>query len=167
MTLSCVPVMLPETTAPPVPAGQKEPAGQRVPTGDTALAAQIVPALHGKEVARVLPEAVQKPAVQLPVHADVESPAVAPNLPAAQSVGAAEPATQKAPAGHCTCWVFAKKVGQKKPAEHPLALDDALPSARQAPVLGHALHAGAPVLLKVPTAQERPAPAMAAPGATV
>jgi hypothetical protein len=131
------------------------------------LAAQKVPALQGLAVAVVLPSAVQNPAAHAPVHADDDSPAVAPYLPAAQSVGAAEPAAQKAPAGHCTCCVSVENVGQKKPAEHPFALDEALPSARQAPVLGHALHAAAPAPLKVPTAQERPAPTRAAPGATV
>ncbi len=50
---------------------------------------------------------------------------------------------------------------------HKFALEETLPSARQAPVLGHALHTAALEPLKVPTAQEKPAPVMAVPEDTV
>ncbi len=73
-----------------------------MPTGDAALAAQKPPALHGFAVAVVLPGAVQEPASHVPLHVDDVSPAPPPYRPAAQSVGAAAPAAQKAPAGHCT-----------------------------------------------------------------
>jgi hypothetical protein len=49
--------------------------------------------------------------------------------------------------GHGTCIVAVEKVVQKKPATHGFALDVALASARQAPVLGHAAHAAALVPL--------------------
>jgi len=80
--------------ATPEPVGQYEPAGHTVPTGDAALAAQYVPALHGFDVATVLPVAVQNPAAHAPVHALVVRPVVAPYLPAAHNVGALEPAIQ-------------------------------------------------------------------------
>ncbi len=56
---------------------------------------------------------------------------------------------------------------QKKPAAHGFALDAVLPSARHAPVLGHAVQAAAPALLKVPTAHERPAAVSTVPPETV
>jgi hypothetical protein len=78
----------------PVPVGQYLPSAQGEPTGEAALAAQNVPALQGLPIARVLPRAVQKPAAQLPEHVALERPGVAPKVPAAQGIGALEPAGQ-------------------------------------------------------------------------
>ena len=78
----------------PVPTGQCAPTVHAVPVGVAAFTSQKVPALHGLSVADVLAVAVQKPAAHEFVHEAVVRLAVAPNLPAAQAVGAAALARQ-------------------------------------------------------------------------
>jgi hypothetical protein len=74
--------------------------------------------LQGVAVAVVEPGAHQKPAGHWPEQLDRERPAVAPNVPAGQAVGAALPLAQKDPTGHTTAVAETEPGGHEKPAAH-------------------------------------------------
>ncbi len=113
------------------PGGQNLPDTQfAAPAGDAAFARHVFPALHGFDVAVVLPGAVQKPAAQL-VHAGVDAPA-AEYVPAAQTVGAFTLATQKEPAMHVGDEATLEKLrGQYLPSVQAVAVGVVLFCAMQ------------------------------------